>query len=347
MSVWTRADRVGWRHAPDDHGQADSGADIGIAAVRVLGAVQRDRCVGPRQVGASYAAPPRLRPPCPPAQRRPRARATSSRSGMYVDSGFGDTLTAGSGWTQRSNVSNTGDMELLTEDQVLRRRWREAERDGRHRSKHGLAAGDGRAEVGDARRRRPRRARRRSVTATAGNGTATVSWTAPSNGGSPITSYTITPYIGSTAPDHPGHHRHRLPARDQHHDHRADQRHRLHVHGHRHQRDRDRPRVRPSNAVTPSAPTAPGAPTGVTATAGNAPRRSAGPRRATAAARSPATRSPRTSAATAQTAAPPSPAPRPRPTPPSPASPTAPPTRSRSPPPTRSGPGPASAHPTP
>ena len=38
---------------------------------------------------------------------------------MYADSGFGDTLTAGSGWTQRSNISNAGDMELLSEDQVL------------------------------------------------------------------------------------------------------------------------------------------------------------------------------------------------------------------------------------
>jgi hypothetical protein len=37
------------------------------------------------------------------------------------------------------------------------------------------------------------------VSATAGNGNATVSWTAPSDGGSPITSYTVTPYIGSTA----------------------------------------------------------------------------------------------------------------------------------------------------
>ena len=38
------------------------------------------------------------------------------------------------------------------------------------------------------------------VTATAGNGSATVSWTAPaSNGGSAITSYTVTPFIGSTA----------------------------------------------------------------------------------------------------------------------------------------------------
>ncbi len=38
-----------------------------------------------------------------------------------------------------------------------------------------------------------------SVAATAGNGSATVSWTAPDNGGSLITSYTVTPYVGSTA----------------------------------------------------------------------------------------------------------------------------------------------------
>jgi len=38
-----------------------------------------------------------------------------------------------------------------------------------------------------------------NVVATAGNGSATVNWTAPSNGGSAITSYTITPYVGTTA----------------------------------------------------------------------------------------------------------------------------------------------------
>jgi hypothetical protein len=38
-----------------------------------------------------------------------------------------------------------------------------------------------------------------NVTASPGNGSASVSWTAPSNGGSPITRYTVTPFIGSTA----------------------------------------------------------------------------------------------------------------------------------------------------
>jgi hypothetical protein len=37
------------------------------------------------------------------------------------------------------------------------------------------------------------------VTATAGSGKATVTWAAPSSNGSPITSYKVTPYVGSTA----------------------------------------------------------------------------------------------------------------------------------------------------
>jgi len=37
------------------------------------------------------------------------------------------------------------------------------------------------------------------VTATAGNQSATVSWAAPANGGSPITGYTITPYLAGVA----------------------------------------------------------------------------------------------------------------------------------------------------
>jgi len=36
--------------------------------------------------------------------------------GLYADSGFGDTLTAGPGYTGRANISPTGDVELLAEE---------------------------------------------------------------------------------------------------------------------------------------------------------------------------------------------------------------------------------------
>jgi len=36
--------------------------------------------------------------------------------GFYADSGFGASLTAGAGFTQRGNVSPDGDIEFLTED---------------------------------------------------------------------------------------------------------------------------------------------------------------------------------------------------------------------------------------
>ena len=106
------------------------------------------------------------------------------------------------------------------------------------------------------------------VTATAGNGSATVSWTAPGNGGSAITSYTVTPYIGSTAQT-PVTVTGSPPATS------------ATVTGLTNgtsytftvtatNASGAGPASASSNAVTPSAPTAPGAPTGVTATAGNA-----------------------------------------------------------------------------
>ena len=39
--------------------------------------------------------------------------------GFYADSGFGDTLTAGTGYAARVNLAPTPDMELLVEDQAV------------------------------------------------------------------------------------------------------------------------------------------------------------------------------------------------------------------------------------
>src|SRR5213082_596953 len=67
------------------------------------------------------------------------------------------------------------------------------------------------------------------VGVSAGDGTAVVSWTAPSNGDAVRREY------------RPGvEHRHRYPAGHHGDRHRADRRHRVHVHGHRHQRGRYR-----------------------------------------------------------------------------------------------------------
>ena len=77
-------------------------------------------------------------------------------------------------------------MELLVEDHVVDR-GRHPERQRRHRREHDVADRHGRLQApARGRADRARRARPASR-ATPGNGQATVSWTAPDDGGSPIT----------------------------------------------------------------------------------------------------------------------------------------------------------------
>jgi Galactose oxidase-like, Early set domain/Fibronectin type III domain/Glyoxal oxidase N-terminus len=118
--------------------------------------------------------------------------------GMYADSGFGDTLTPGSGWTQRANASNNSNIELLSEDQVLGA-------SGATPSATAATGGQTTWLMATVVFALPPSSTATApsapsgVTVTPGDGSATVSWTAPSDGGSPLISYTVTPYIGATA----------------------------------------------------------------------------------------------------------------------------------------------------
>ena len=106
------------------------------------------------------------------------------------------------------------------------------------------------------------------MTAIGGNGQATVSWTAPGDGGSPITAYTITPYVGTTAQPSttitgtP-------PATTQTVTGLTNGTTYTFTVAATNAIGTGSPSA-PSNSVTPTAPTAPAAPTGVAATAGNA-----------------------------------------------------------------------------
>jgi hypothetical protein len=118
--------------------------------------------------------------------------------GSYVDSGFGDSLTAGSGFTPRANVSPSGDIEFLMEDAVVGQGATPAATFGTGASTTWLAsivdflpAPAGAPTPPGA---------PTNVTAVPGNGQAVVSWQAPaSNGGSLITSYVVTASSGQTA----------------------------------------------------------------------------------------------------------------------------------------------------
>jgi hypothetical protein len=116
--------------------------------------------------------------------------------GSYVDSGFGDSLTPGSGFTSRANVSPTGDIEFLMEDAIVGKGATPAATFGTGGQTTWLAstvdflpapAGPATAPGAPT-----------NVSAVPGNGQAVVSWQAPaSNGGSLITSYVVTPSSGS------------------------------------------------------------------------------------------------------------------------------------------------------
>ena len=264
LSIWSAPITAGGGTKPTITVTPTGTADIGAAALEYAGLSTASGAavldVSKTATGTTSAAATVASGATPATTAGPELAI-----GFYVDSGFGDTLTPGTGWTGRVNVSPTGDMELLTEDQIVN------------------AAGTPNATIGtgpntlwsaaalvlkSASGGLTAPGAPTGVSAVAGNTSASVSWTAPSNGGSTITSYTITPSIGSTAQT-PTTVTGNPPATT------------ATITGLTNGTSYTftvtatngvgtGPGSAPSNAVTPSAPTVPGAPSAVTALARNA-----------------------------------------------------------------------------
>jgi Galactose oxidase-like, Early set domain/Fibronectin type III domain/Glyoxal oxidase N-terminus len=196
LSVWTAPITAGGGTKPAITAKAGSTADIGVAAVEYAGlstaAGTSVLDVQAHSTGTTGAAG------TVSSGATPAATGSGELAiGFYADSGFGDTLTPGTGYTGRVNLAPTSDMELLVEDQLVGQGATLAATAGTGASTTWLMAALVLMPASQGAPTAP--GAPSGVTATAGNASASVTWTAPYNGGSTITSYTITPYTGGVA----------------------------------------------------------------------------------------------------------------------------------------------------
>ena len=194
LSVWTAPISLGAGTKPTVTAHTAAAADIGIGVVEYSGlssvpdasAVDTTAHASGTSKSAGAVAS---------GATAPATLSNELAVGFYADSGFGDALTAGAGFTSRVNVSPASDMELLTEDQL---------------TNIGVAAnasvnagvttwlmGTVVFKVANGVVGAP--GTPGQPTATGANASASLTWAAPVDGGSPITSYTVTPYIGTSA----------------------------------------------------------------------------------------------------------------------------------------------------
>jgi hypothetical protein len=118
MSVWSAPITTGGGTRPTITATAGSSADVGIAAVEYSGL---STAAGSGVVDAQASAVGTTSTAATVSSGAPSAATAAGELalGFYADSGFGDTLTPGSGWTARVNEAPASDMELLVEDQSV------------------------------------------------------------------------------------------------------------------------------------------------------------------------------------------------------------------------------------
>jgi hypothetical protein len=118
LSVWTAPITAGGGTRPTVTVTATASADIGIAVLEYSGLsaatdlsavdqkVSQDGTTSGAGTVSSGATPA-------------TTAADDLALGFYVDSGYGDTVDGGSGWTSRVNSGPQSDMEFLAEDQTV------------------------------------------------------------------------------------------------------------------------------------------------------------------------------------------------------------------------------------
>ena len=196
LSVWTAPITAGGGTKPAITAKVTAAADVGVAAVEYAGL---STAAGAAVLDVQAHATGTTAGAAAVSSGATPATAGSGELaiGFYADSGFSDTLTAGTGYAARVNVAPTPDMELLVEDQAVGQGATPAATVGTGARTTWLMATLVLASVSQGAPTVP--GAPSGVAASAGNGSASVTWTAPSDGGSPITSYTVTPYQGGVA----------------------------------------------------------------------------------------------------------------------------------------------------
>jgi hypothetical protein len=196
LSVWSAPVTAGGGTKPVITARGTQAGDIGITAMEYSGL---SPAAGPAAVDVQSAATGQTTAAATVSSGATPVTSAGGQLalGFYADSGFGNSVTPGSGWIGRANLSPNGTMDLRTEDQSAAAGSAPAATFGTGGNTPWLAATVVFKSAVAVPPTVP--AAPTGITAAAGNKTATINWSAPPSGGSPITSYVVTPYMSSTA----------------------------------------------------------------------------------------------------------------------------------------------------
>jgi hypothetical protein len=119
MSIWSAPITHGGGTTPTITATPTAAADVGLAVLEYAGlSTAADATVVDQSASASGTTGSGAATVSSGATP-PTTSAGELAVGFYADSGFGDTIGGSAGFTTRANVSNTGDIEFLVQDQTV------------------------------------------------------------------------------------------------------------------------------------------------------------------------------------------------------------------------------------